>query len=326
MSSQKKTPINIIGERDISLHLSNPEHHDNIVLIAKALSSPARLKILDILKNAAMSVQEISSTLNIPFSSTALHIKTLEDAKLIVTESQPGLHGSMRVCTSSMQSFYLQTFDADLDSINNTISMDMPIGNYYQCDIQPTCGLADENGIIDAYDNAKSFYSPLRTKAQLIWFNKGYIEYRFPNISNPLLELYEISFCMEICSEAPGYLENWPSDITISINGVEISTYCSPGDYGARRGKLTPPSWPNGRTQYGILKTFSIRADGGYIDGELVNRTIGLEQVRIHDKPYISLKIEIKESSKHIGGINIFGEKYGDYPQGIIMNLIYQKR
>ncbi|MFA9465145.1 MAG: ArsR/SmtB family transcription factor [Velocimicrobium sp.] len=323
MSQLKKTNIKIIGERDIILHLSNPEHHEQIAKIGKSLSSPIRIKILDILKNAAMSVQEIADTLNIPFSSTALHIKTLEDAKLIVTESQPGKHGSMRVCICSMQSFYLQTFDADLDSINNTISMDMPIGNYYQCDIQPTCGLADESGIIDAYDNVKSFYSPFRSKAQLIWFNKGYIEYRFPNISNPLLELHEISFSMEICSEAPGYLENWPSDITVSINGVEISTYRSPGDFGARRGKLTPPLWPNGRTQYGILKSFSIREDGGYIDGELLNRSIRLEQIQLNDKPYISLKIEIKENAKHIGGINIFGEKYGDYTQGIIMNLFY---
>ena len=202
-------------------------------------------------------------------------------------------------------------------------SMEMPVGNYYQCDICPTCGLADENGIIDVYDDAKSFYSPFRSRAQLLWFNKGYVEYRFPNISNPLLELHEISFSMEICSEAPGYLEDWPSDITISINDVESVTYCSPGDYGARRGKLTPPSWPNGRTQYGILKIFSIRADGGYMDGELVNRNVNLAHIHIHDKPYISFKIEIKENAKHIGGINIFGQKYGDYPQDIIMNLVY---
>lgn len=323
MTHPKKTPIKIIGERDFSLHLSNPNHHESIAAIGKALSSPIRIKILDILKNNVMSLQEISDVLNIPYSSTALHIKTLEEAKLIVSESQPGMHGVMRVCTCSMQSLFLQTFDAGLDSTNNTISMDMPIGNYTQCDVHPTCGLADEDGIIDAYDNVKSFYSPFRSRAQLIWFNNGYIEYRFPNISNPLLPLNEISFSMEICSEAPGYLENWPSDITISINDVEISTYSSPGDYGARRGKLTPKSWPNGRTQYGMLKIFSVRENGSYIDSKLVNRAVDLDNLKIQDSPYISLKIEIKKDAKHIGGINLFGEKYGDYPQGIVMNLIY---
>ena len=259
MAGKSKTPVKIIGERDIELHLSNPEHHTRIAQIGKALSSPIRLNILNILKNTALSLQEIAAILDIPVSSTALHIKILEEAKLIVTETQPGIHGSMRVCISSMQSFHLETFDADADLADNTVSLDMPIGNYFQFDVEPTCGLADETGILDGYDNVRSFYSPAHTKAQLLWFQQGFIEYRFPNLVNPLLKLHELSFCMELCSEAPGFLENWPSDITVSVNNLPVATYCSPGDFGARRGKLTPPAWPNGNTQHGILKTFSVR-------------------------------------------------------------------
>jgi predicted transcriptional regulator len=37
----------------------------------------------------------------------------------------------------------------------------------------------------------------------------------------------------------------------------------------------------------------------------------------------ICLKIQVKEDAEHVGGINLFGEKYGDYPQGIVMNLTY---
>ena len=37
----------------------------------------------------------------------------------------------------------------------------------------------------------------------------------------------------------------------------------------------------------------------------------------------ISLVIAIKKDARHIGGINLFGEKYGDFPQGIVMSLIY---
>lgn len=323
MAKKTKSPIKIIGERDIELHLSNPDHYEQIALIGKALSSPVRLQILNLLKNTALSLQEIAGILNIPVSSTALHIKLLEEARLIVTETQPGLHGSMRVCISSIQSFHLETFDANTDLADNTISMDMPVGNYYQFEIEPTCGLADENGVLDAYDNVRSFYSPLHTKAQLLWFQQGYIEYRFPNLANPLLKLHEIAFRMELCSEAPGFLENWPSDITVSINGHEITTYCSPGDFGTRRGRLTPPAWPNGRTQYGILKTFSVQENGGYLDGRLVNTRVTLDALNLHANPYISLRIEIKKDAQHIGGINLFGEKYGDYPQGVVMELVY---
>ncbi len=323
MASKAKSPIKIIGERDIELHLSNPEHRERIMKIGKALSSPVRLNILNLLKNTALSLQEIAEILKIPVSSTALHIKILEEAKLIITESQPGLHGSMRVCILSMQSFHLETIDADTNSADNTVTIDMPIGSYFQFDVEPTCGLADENGVLDVLDNVRSFYSPLHTRAQLIWFQQGFIEYRFPNLLNPLLQLNEIVFRMEICSEAPGFLENWPSDITVSVNGCEITTYCSPGDFGARRGRLTPPVWPNGRTQYGMLKTFSVRESGGFLDGKLVNPQIALEDLKLKDLPYISLKIEIKKDAQHVGGINLFGEKYGDFPMGIVMELVY---
>lgn len=323
MAAKEKRNIRIIGERNIYLHLSNPDHRERIMKIGKALSSAVRLQILDMLKNTPRSLQEIASILNIPLSSASLHIKTLEEANLVVTESQPGIHGSMRVCICSMQSFRLETFDADIDSINKTISLEMPIGNYCGCDISPTCGLADENGPIDAYDTVQAFYVPARVRAQLIWFNRGYLEYRFPNIYNPVMPLHEIAFSMEICSEAPGFLENWPSDITVSVNNTEIATYCSPGDFGARRGKLTPPSWPNGNTQYGMLKTFSVRENGCYLDGKLEHTAVRLKDLDIPSLPYISLKIAVKETARNVGGINLFGEKYGDYPQAIIMNLTY---
>ena len=105
------------------------------------------------------------------------------------------------------------------------------------------------------------------------------------------------------------YLENWPSDITISINGVETAVYCSPGDYGARRGKLTPPAWPNGNTQYGMLKTFSVKENGSYMDGRLVHAGISLRDIAIESRPYISLKIEIKETMPSISGNQHFRGK-----------------
>jgi len=122
---------------------------------------------------------------------------------------------------------------------------------------------------------------------------------------------------------AHGFLENWPSDITVFINEVEVGTFHSPGDFGARRGRLTPPVWPNGNTQYGFLKTFSVRENGSFLDGKPENPMISLKDLSLGEKPYISLKIAVLDNAKNAGGVNIFGEKYGDYPQGIIMNLTY---
>ena len=73
-----------------------------------------------------------------------------------------------------------------------------------------------------------------------------------------------------------------------------------------------------------MLKTFSVKENGSYMDGTPCPCRISLRDIAIESRPYISLKIEIKDNAKHIGGINIFGEKYGDYPQGIVMNLTYE--
>lgn len=321
---KEKRKIKVMGERDIILNIENEHHQDLITKIGKVLASPVRLKMMNLLKINPMSVQEIARALNIPVSSTAMHISFLEEAKLVMTESQPGLRGSMRVCLCTMHSIHIDATEPEFDLQAKSITVNMPVGNYFRWEVEPTCGLADENGMMGSYDTPKSFYSPGRMNAQLIWFQQGFIEYRFPNHcegqSHPP---QEISFSLELCSEAPGYADNWPSDITININGHELGTYRCPGDFGARRGILTPEVWQYGRTQYGLLKTFTLRGRGGYIDGELINPDVTIDDLKLSEKDYISFIIQIKSDAEYVGGINIFGEKYGDYPQGIVMRVVY---
>lgn len=106
-----------------------------------------------------MSIQEIASTLDIPVSSTAMHIRCLEEARMVVTESQPGLRGSMRVCINSVESIRIDVSMPEADRRSKSITFDMPVGNYYDFEVAPTCGLADKSGVIDTYDNPRAFYS-----------------------------------------------------------------------------------------------------------------------------------------------------------------------
>ena len=46
--------------------------------VAHALSSPVRLQIMQALGKRSMNVGELAQTLNIPMSTTALAVKTLE--------------------------------------------------------------------------------------------------------------------------------------------------------------------------------------------------------------------------------------------------------
>ena len=130
---------------------------------------------------------------------------------------------------------------------------------------------------------------------------------------------------MEVCSEAPNYQNDWPSDITLWINDIECGTWTSPGDFGGRRGKLNPAFWSDGSTQFGMLKTWRITDKGIFIDGNLVQEG-NINDLNLSNNNYISVRIGIKEDSKHVGGMNLFGNQFGDYSQNIIMRLDSQNQ
>ena len=46
-----------------------------------------------------------------------------------------------------------------------------------------------------------------------------------------------------------------------------------------------------------------------------------LEQLQLLNRPYISVRIAVKEDAPHQGGINLFGEHFGDHKQAIVLRL-----
>lgn len=68
-------------------------------------------------------------------------------------------------------------------------------------------------------------------KAGLIWFERGHVEYKFPNNAKILqAEIEALEFSMELSSDVPGTSANWPSDSSIWVNDVLIGAWTSPGD------------------------------------------------------------------------------------------------
>lgn len=307
--------------RHISLDLDNESHYPVLETLGKALSSTIRLQILYLLKQQSLNIVELAQRLDIPVSSTAFHINLLEKAGLITTEMLPGIRGSQKVCSSRAEDIQIAINSSPRQTPMRSFSIDMPIGNYFDFRIHPTCGMVNDTSYIESCDDVRAFYSPCRCSAQLIWFHKGFIEYRFPNHFLIDARPSYISFSLELCSEAPGYRDIWPSDITFYMNDTELLTYTSPGDFGGRHGKLTPPWWTDGNTQFGLMKTISMDKKGVSLDGVLKSESITINTLDLSGKPYISFKIAIKNEAVHVGGINIFGKSYGDYSQNIIMHI-----
>ena len=63
-------------------------------------------------------------------------------------------------------------------------------------------------------------------------------------------------------------------------------------------------------------KFWSITDDGTFIDGSQIS-DVKLKNLNLMDHHSIRVKIGIKKNAKNIGGINIFGNGFGDYDYGI---------
>lgn len=298
----------------------NLEEEKELMALGKALSSEIRLKILGLLQEGPLCVNEIAEFLNIPASSAALHVRVLEEAEIIRTELKPGIRGYMKLCIRQETSVVLDLQKKSKEQREEVISM--PVGNYVDYKITPTCGMVNEEEYIDGEDEPRCFYDPRRTTAKLVWFSSGYLEYRFPNAGMQKEPVKSLDFSAELCSETADYNLDCPSDITLWINGIEAGTWTCPSDFGGRRGKLNPDWWEDKNSQYGNLKNWHIDETGTYLDGLQVSGR-GIEAYALAEGPYVSVRIGIKEDAEHVGGVNIFGNCFGDYPQDLVMRLKY---
>lgn len=158
--------------------------------------------------------------------------------------------------------------------------------------------------------------------AQILWFTQGYIEYQIPNLleDDQKLEMLEIS--MEIASEFPFSNNNWPSDISFSLNGKDLGTWTSPGDFSDTRGKNNPSWYPDNLNQYGLLKTIRIMDHGTYMEGEPLSAT-KISDFHSSDTQLWTLRIEVKSDAANVGGCTIYGKKFGNHEQDIDFRLFY---
>lgn len=297
------------------------ENKEELCELGKALSSPVRLEILQLLYDKKMIIGEIAKSLNIPVSSTAFHIKMLENAGLVSVEELQGTRGGMKLCSCKADHINIELVKKNTD-VNEVFSMEMPVGAFSSCQVAPTCGLFSMDGMIGNKDTEYCFYYPERVNAGILWSSSGYVEYKFANGVPQNRKAKKISISAEVCSEAIGYREDWKSDITLWINGVSCGMWRSPGDFGKRRGRLNPDNWPNGMTQYGMRVVWEVRQDGAYVNGEKMSGTT-IEQLHLSERAFIAVRIGNKPNARHVGGFNLFGRHFGDYEQDIILTVEY---
>ena len=290
--------------------------------VLKAFASPARVKVLKLLHtHGPMNVNEIAGKLGLPQSSVSSNVQVLEEAGLIRTETQRARKGNQKICHTLFDEVLVMFKKDPNSSGGNMIEVAMPLGLYTSCEVSAPCGLCSQQGVIGLLDVPDTFLDPGRMSAGLIWFTRGYVEYQFPNNINLMNgDLQALEFSMELSSEVPGTAMNWPSDITFSVNRVDVGTWTSPGDFGDKRGVFTPDWWKLKGSQYGMLKAVRVTQDGTYVDGVKIS-PVSLKDLDVNLHRSIRFRIGLRDEARHPGGVNIFGRGFGNYDQDIVMRI-----
>jgi predicted transcriptional regulator len=289
--------------------------------ILKGLASKIRLKILEILQQGDKNVNEIKEKTGLPQSTIATNILLLEKARLIETRNIKAAKGTQKICSALYDEFVIELTRSATEP-DEAIEVEMPIGLFIECSVSPPCGMCSTGKIIGYLDTPASFLEPERVKAGLLWFEKGYVVYQFPN--NALYQQHPVrrlEVIAELSSETPGTNPQWRSDITLWVNGVEVGTWVSPGDFGDKRGVHTPEWWKLEGSQYGLNKVWSVTEAGSFIDGVPLS-PVTIKDLKLANHHSVKLKIGVKENAEHVGGLNIFGRGFGNYDRDIVLRML----
>ncbi len=311
--SSTDQPVHLGRTLDVEL---GSEHAARVF---RALASESRVAILNLLQSRTLNVSTVADTLGTTMSATSEHIKILSDAGLITTEMIPGTRGLQKACGRAFDTVLVRLPETSTPP-GRLIEVSMPVGAFTDFDVEPTCGLLSADGPIGLFDDVGSFYEPDRIQAQLLWFHHGFVEYRFPNRLQPGDRVISLQLSMEICSEAPLHNEDWPSDIVVSINGRPLGAWTSPGDFGDQRGAYTPEWWSTANTQFGLMKVWQVTDGGSFVDGVKLSDTV-LSDLKLHGDKYVSVRVEVPSDAVNVGGVNLFGAGFGNYPQDLVMRI-----
>ncbi|AEI44608.1 ArsR/SmtB family transcription factor [Paenibacillus mucilaginosus] len=291
--------------------------------IFKALGSDIRIEILELLaKNQSLNLNEIATRLKLTNGAITMHIKKLEESGLIEIGTAVGKHGVQKICYLTEEKLIVDLRSKETD---NLYEVDIKVGHYSNYQAVPTCGLATKDSIIGDFDEPRYFADPQRIDSEIIWLSEGFLEYRIPNYLKPNQDFAEIQLSMELSSEAPGYNNNYPSDIYFYLNDMELGSWTSPGDFGDVRGTFNPDWWPPHLNQYGMLKLIRINEEGSYIDGCRIS-DVKLSDINLDYKSDLNFRIEVGEKSKNKRGMTIYGKNFGNYNQDLLVRVMYTER
>lgn len=292
------------------------------VEVFKALGSDLRANIIKLLlKNEEMNMRELASALHITNGAITSHIKKLEEAGIVEVMTECGGKGNQKICRIKVEQILVSMDEQEKKELR-VYETQIKVGDFCAYDVLPTCGLASTDKIIGTFDTPSAFEEAGHTQAGILWFSQGYVEYDMTSLLSEHQRIAQLTLCFEISSEAPGYQNDWLSDISFKINGKYLGKWTSPGDFGGKNGIYTPSWWSRSVNQYGLLKMLVINRSGCFLDG-LKLSDLSMDELQLEKSGDIRFRFEVDKNAEHVGGLTLFGHGFGNYNQDIMVRAHY---
>ena len=301
-------------------HITELSASESVALF-RALGSEPRARIVELLADRDMNINELSLALGLAQPSVSKHVQILEEAGLVVSDYLAGPQGMQKRCRRVHERILVE-MEGKRRREDGIAEIEVPVGMFTQAEAVPTCGLATREKIIGLFDAPLSFYMPERAQAEILWTSGGWIEYMFANTLPISAGVRSVELAMEVASEAPGYENDYPSDLTVWMNGVEVGTWTCPGDFGGIRGRLNPHWWPDNVNQNGVLKVWHVGRQGSSVDGVDLS-SVTSDELRIRPWEPVRVRIGVKPESPNQGGFSLFGKGFGNYEMDLVLRIAY---
>ena len=131
------------------------------VAIFRALASESRARIIELLAERDMNINELSTALGLAQPSVTKHVRILEEAGLVVSDYLAGPQGMQKRCRRVHDRLIVEMAPA-AHSDEGIAEIEVPIGMFTNVEAFPTCGLAIREKFIGLIDNPLSFFMPER--------------------------------------------------------------------------------------------------------------------------------------------------------------------
>ena len=301
-------------------HITELSASESVALF-RALGSEPRARIVELLADRDMNINELSLALGLAQPSVSKHVQILEEAGLVVSDYLAGPQGMQKRCRRVHERILVE-MEGRRRREDGIAEIEVPIGMFAQAEVRPTCGLATREKMIGLLDSPLSFFMPERAGAEILWTAGGFVEYAFANTLPLTAGVRRIELAMEVASEAPGYENEYPSDLTVWVNGIEVGTWTSPGDYGGVRGRLNPHWWTDNMNQHGLMKVWQVDREGTSIDGVALS-TVRLDELGIRPWEPVRVRLGVKPDAPNQGGFTLFGRGFGNYEMDLVLRIAY---